>query len=90
MSKPRDLSLTRRSVLHMMAGGLAGAATTERLLAAKPEPNAKPTDFQIACMTLPYSQFPLQRALDGIISAGYRYVAWGTSHRETPGGKRTA
>jgi sugar phosphate isomerase/epimerase len=42
----------------------------------------KPTDFQIACMTLPYSRFPLQRALDGIKAAGYRFVAWGTTHRE--------
>jgi sugar phosphate isomerase/epimerase len=48
----------------------------------------KPTHFQLACMTLPYSQFPLHRALTGIKAAGYDYVAWGTSHRETPGGKR--
>jgi sugar phosphate isomerase/epimerase len=38
-------------------------------------------------MTLPYSQFPLQRALGGIKSAGYRFVAWGTTHREA-GGKQ--
>jgi sugar phosphate isomerase/epimerase len=44
-----------------------------------------PTQFQIACMTLPYSQFSLQRALSGIQSAGYKYVAWGTSHREGDG-----
>ncbi len=46
------------------------------------------TEFPIACMTLPYSQFPLRRALSGIRSAGYRFVAWGTSHRESPGGER--
>jgi len=40
------------------------------------------TEFQIACMTLPYSQFPLQRALAGIRGAGFKYVAWGTTHRE--------
>jgi sugar phosphate isomerase/epimerase len=40
------------------------------------------TRFQIACMTLPYSQFPLVRALEGIRAAGYEYVAWGTTHRE--------
>ena len=45
------------------------------------EPKTK-TEFQIACMTLPYSQFPLQRALAGIQTAGFKYVAWGTSHRE--------
>ena len=40
------------------------------------------TQFQIACMTLPYSAFPLERALRGIKEAGYRYIAWGTTHRE--------
>ncbi|QJW97114.1 sugar phosphate isomerase/epimerase family protein [Frigoriglobus tundricola] len=44
-----------------------------------------PTRFQIACMTLPYSRFPLDRALDGIKGAGYSFVAWGTTHKE--GGK---
>jgi sugar phosphate isomerase/epimerase len=39
-------------------------------------------------MTLPYSQFPLARALKGIKTAGYKHIAWGTSHREMPGGKR--
>jgi sugar phosphate isomerase/epimerase len=42
----------------------------------------KPTQFQIACMTLPYSRFPLARALTGIRAAGYEFVAWGTSHTE--------
>ena len=41
-----------------------------------------PTRFQIACMTLPYSAFPLGRALEGIKAAGYKFVAWGVSHRE--------
>jgi sugar phosphate isomerase/epimerase len=41
-----------------------------------------PTEFPIACMTLPYSRFSLDRALHGIKSAGYRYVAWGTTHKE--------
>ncbi len=45
----------------------------------------KPTRFQIACMTLPYSQFPLERALKGIEGAGYKYVAWGTTHAESAG-----
>jgi sugar phosphate isomerase/epimerase len=36
-------------------------------------------------MTLPYSRFPLQRALEGIKAAGYRYVAWGTTHNEGDG-----
>ncbi|MCA9132528.1 MAG: TIM barrel protein [Planctomycetales bacterium] len=52
------------------------------------EKEARPTEFQIACMTLPYSQFPLQRALSGIQSAGFRFLAWGTTHREVAGGER--
>ena len=43
---------------------------------------AEPTKFQLACMTLPYSRFPLERALTGIQSAGFKHVAWGTSHLE--------
>ena len=43
------------------------------------------TEFQIACMTLPYSRFPLERALTGIRDAGYKFVAWGTTHREEGG-----
>src|SRR5262249_52051346 len=41
--------------------------------------------FQIACMTLPYAQFPFDRALTGIQSAGYRYVAWYTTHHDAAG-----
>jgi sugar phosphate isomerase/epimerase len=33
-------------------------------------------------MTLPYSEFPLRRALKGIKAAGFEYVAWGTTHKE--------
>ncbi len=67
-----------------------GATATTLVAAQFPvrAEDAKPTEFQLACMTLPYSQFPLARALKGIKAAGYRHVAWGTSHRETPGGKR--
>ncbi len=60
------------------SAGVLGALTT--LAAAK---KGKPTQFQVACMTLPYSQFPLARALTGIKAAGYDYVAWGTRHRES-------
>jgi sugar phosphate isomerase/epimerase len=45
----------------------------------------QPTKFQIACMTLPYAAFPLERALTGIKSAGYECVAWGTTHKEDGG-----
>jgi sugar phosphate isomerase/epimerase len=62
---------------HFLAAGLAAGAAV-----ARGEPVPKPTRFQIACMTLPYARFPWLRALHGIRSAGYRYVAWGTTHRE--------
>lgn len=45
-------------------------------------PGASLTKFQIGCMTLPYSPFPLQRALEGIAKAGHRHVGWGTTHDE--------
>lgn len=47
-----------------------------------------PTKFQVACMTLPYSPFPLERALTGIQSAGYRYVAWGVTHTDSSGARK--
>jgi sugar phosphate isomerase/epimerase len=36
-------------------------------------------------MTLPYSQFPPDRALSGIKAAGYRHVAWGVTHKDDHG-----
>jgi sugar phosphate isomerase/epimerase len=63
-------------------------STTAALAAsnfASAQPKLAPTKFQIACMTLPYAKFPLERALKGIQSTGYKYVAWGTSHKEEDG-----
>ena len=82
--------LSRRSMLVNAAGGIAGAVLASGLqtaIAAEPE-KRKPTEFQIACMTLPYAQFSLTRSLTGIKSAGYKFVAWGTSHTEIPGKER--
>src|SRR4051812_15411583 len=73
----------RRAFLGLAAGALTAAAGAAQ---DRPAAKKKPTQFQVACMTLPYSRFPLERALKGIRSAGYRYVAWGTTHQE--GGKR--
>ncbi len=58
---------------------LASAA----LAAGAPPPAL--TRFQIACMTLPYAAFPLERALTGIAHSGYRFVAWGVNHRDSSG-----
>jgi sugar phosphate isomerase/epimerase len=73
-----NIDVTRRSVLRM-----AGLAAAGGLLAAE----VKATKFQIGCMTLPYSDVPLERALQGIAGAGYRYVAWGTTHPDSAGRK---
>jgi sugar phosphate isomerase/epimerase len=66
--------------------GLAGvlpAAPAEKLAEKdKPVDKSRPTKFQIACMTLPYSGYPLLRALTGLKDAGYRHIAWGTTHKE--------
>jgi sugar phosphate isomerase/epimerase len=83
----------RRAWLGMATGGLvalSGGPISGRAVGlslhgdAPPSARAQPTRFQIACMTLPYARFPLDRALSGIKSAGYAYVAWGTTHRDGP------
>lgn len=75
--------LTRRGFLGTAA---LAAAAARQASAAEPAPvPRKPTIFQHACMTLPYSGYPLERALSGIASAGYRFVAWGTTHKEAGG-----
>ena len=81
--------LTRRRFLGVSAT-VAAAATlrSEYAFVQADESKAearRPTEFQHACMTLPYSAFPLARALSGIKAAGYRYVAWGTRHLEENG-----
>lgn len=59
-------------------------AQAEKAAAAGDSPR-KATNFEVACTTLPYAPFPLGRALQGIQSAGYRYVAWATAHKEASG-----
>jgi sugar phosphate isomerase/epimerase len=88
------MTLERRSFLGrgalslsslVVTGIAARAAELKKESARTQKERGKPTAFQIACMTLPYSQFPLERALAGIKAAGYRYVAWGTTHKEGGG-----
>jgi sugar phosphate isomerase/epimerase len=77
--------MTRRDIFS------AGAATLllrNAKLAGSQVRTAPLTKFQIGCMTLPYSPFPLQRALEGIAKAGCRYVGWGTTHTEAGGERR--
>lgn len=82
--------ITRRTLLTASAIGAAGLTIASSAAAGEPRPNStrqpakpsEPTRFQIACMTLPYSRFPLARALQGLRNAGYSHVAWGTTHAE--------
>jgi sugar phosphate isomerase/epimerase len=84
--------LNRRTWLAITANTLAGTACGSAIprQAQRTEPSGnsvaanrgKTTRFQIACMTLPYSRFPLHRALTGIKAAGYVHVAWGTTHKD--------
>jgi sugar phosphate isomerase/epimerase len=53
--------------------------------AAERDQAKKKTEFRIACMTLPYAQFDLDRALQGIRTAGYKFIAWGTTHKGPDG-----
>jgi sugar phosphate isomerase/epimerase len=77
----------RRSFLRLGLTGLAATALRNAPARAEDPPDKKsPTRFQIACMTLPYAAFPLERALKGLQAAGYRFVAWGTTHK-ADGGK---
>lgn len=83
---------TRRTFFRSASSSVIGAAMLgydSSFLWGQKIPR-KRTEFQLACMTLPYAEFPLRRALTGIAAADYTFVAWGTTHRETPGGKRTA
>jgi sugar phosphate isomerase/epimerase len=82
---PQGSSFDRRQFLA--AAGASAAAVAGPLKAAgqAPAERGKPTKFLIACMTLPYAQFPLERSLSGIKAAGYQYVAWGTTHKESDG-----
>src|SRR5579884_969748 len=75
----------RRTFLRAAAAGLAGLAVPAALRGQPAEKDKARTQFRIACMTLPYSAFPLERALSGIKGAGYKYVAWGQTHKEADG-----
>jgi sugar phosphate isomerase/epimerase len=78
--------MNRRTFLQAGATTVAGLAATRAPAAPLQPAGPQRTQFQIACMTLPYSRFPLQRALTGLRDAGYRYIAWGTTHQD--GGKQ--
>jgi len=81
---------SRRKFLTTSASSLLAASSlppfgSALLGSAIVNSERKPTLFQHACMTLPYSNFSLQRAIEGIKSAGFEHIAWGVKHRETNG-----
>jgi sugar phosphate isomerase/epimerase len=76
-----SLSISRRSLLQAGVLPLPALAQAQR---------PRLTEFQIACMTLPYAAFSFDRALKGLAGAGYKYVAWGATHKEADGQVRQA
>jgi sugar phosphate isomerase/epimerase len=72
------MSLDRREFLRLGAAGLSSVA----LRGAWGQEEKAFTRFQVGCTTLPYGNFPLDRALKGIQSAGFKYVALYTHHKE--------
>lgn len=76
---------SRRSFLKTVGTGAATLPIFSSPSRAQTVSRKDPTHFQLACMTLPYSSFPFQRAIEGIAASGYRYVAWGTRHVESNG-----
>src|ERR1051325_5726067 len=80
--------ISRRRSLVIGSAGLAHIALQSSLgQRVENATQGMPTKFQIACMTLPYSQYPLARALSGIKAAGFEHVALYTSHKEAGGAK---
>jgi sugar phosphate isomerase/epimerase len=65
------MKMGRREFLGAMAAAPAAAAAVEGSF----------TEFQIACMTLPYAAFTVERAIEGIARAGYKYMAFGSRHQ---------
>lgn len=78
--------LNRRQAMTkgIVALGTLNAVSLKIRAQVSGKPGQK-TQFQIACMTLPYNAFPLSRALQGLKKAGYRFAAMGTTHQNTPG-----
>jgi sugar phosphate isomerase/epimerase len=77
-------TVSRRRLFTAIAGAAAAGMALSKAPGA-PVEGAK-TNFQIGCMTLPFSAFPFTESIQAIRRAGNRYVAWGTRHAG-PGGK---
>ena len=72
------MRIDRRTFLQCAAAAVPGI----RSAAFGIQDSRKLTQFQVGCTTLPYSSWSFDRALKGIQSAGYKYVALYTTHKE--------
>lgn len=69
------MRIDRREFLQISGAALGSLAFAQD--------SKKPlTEFQVGCTTLPYASWSLDRALKGIQSAGCKYVALYTTHKE--------
>ncbi|MBI3208869.1 MAG: TIM barrel protein [Candidatus Solibacter usitatus] len=65
--------ITRRCLLQTLPAAMAAQTAEAR------------TEFQIACMSLPYQASSFRRAVQGIAQAGFRYIAWGPNTTDASG-----
>jgi sugar phosphate isomerase/epimerase len=65
-----------------------GSAAAAGAAVASAQTTAVRARFELSCMTLPWQMFPFERALEGVVRAGYRKISLGSM--VTPaGGKRS-
>ncbi len=86
----KSTNLSRRGAIQAFSVGVLAAkfscVSSSRAQELQSQPkNKSATTFQHACMTLPYSDFTFERALQGIKAAGFEHVAWGVSHVDMQG-----
>jgi sugar phosphate isomerase/epimerase len=65
--------MTRRTALQTLAAGMAAA-----------QPSA-PTEFQVACMTIPFQQYPFEKGVKGVAAAGFKFLSWGPNQVDSAG-----
>jgi sugar phosphate isomerase/epimerase len=70
--------MTRRVALQTLAATAAMGQTS-----------SQSTEFQIACMTIPFQAFSFERGVKAVAAAGFKYLAWGPNQADSSSGKRT-
>ena len=64
--------MTRRFALQTLVGGAAAIGQT-----------TSGTEFQIACMTIPFQGYSFERGVKGVAAAGFRFLAWGPNQTDS-------